>query len=67
MPEPAHVFNDRGSRDEWRVEWVGDDGGIEVAIFTGPKARQRALRYAGQLYERFEEVSLTRRRRPKSG
>jgi hypothetical protein len=44
MPEPAHVFKDRESRDEWRVEWF-DDGGCEVAIFADPNARERPLRY----------------------
>jgi hypothetical protein len=58
MPEPAQVFEDRVCPGEWRVEWVDDDGGIEVAIFAGPKARERALRYADQQYERFEEVSF---------
>jgi hypothetical protein len=56
MPEPAHVFKDRGSRDEWRVEWFDDDGACEVAIFAGPKARERALRYADRQYGDFEEV-----------
>jgi hypothetical protein len=58
MPEPALIFPDRLHLEEWRVEWVDDDGGIEVAIFAGPKARERALRYADQQYERFEEVSF---------
>jgi hypothetical protein len=30
MPEPAKVFEDRISSDDWRVEKVDDDGGIEV-------------------------------------
>jgi hypothetical protein len=46
MPEPAIVFRDRLYSDEWRVEWIDDDGGIEVAIFAGPKAHDRAIRYA---------------------
>ena len=58
MPEPAQVFKDRGSRDEWRVEWFDDDGGCEVAIFAGPKARERAIRYADWQYGHFEEVSF---------
>jgi hypothetical protein len=43
---------------EWRVEWVDDDGGIEVAIFAGPNARERALRYADRQYSDFEELKL---------
>ena len=41
---------DRGSRDEWRVEWFDDDGTCEVAIFAGPNARERAIRYADRQY-----------------
>jgi len=29
---------------DWRVEWIDDDGGCELAIFAGPKARERAIR-----------------------
>jgi hypothetical protein len=46
MGEPALVFKDR---DEWRVEWLDDDGACEVAIFAGPNARERALRSAIRL------------------
>jgi hypothetical protein len=60
MAEPALVFRDRGSRDEWRVEWFADDGSCEVAIFAGPRARERALRYADRQYGLFEEVDLGR-------
>ena len=30
----------------WTVEAIDSDGGIEQAIFAGPKARDRAERYA---------------------
>ena len=56
--EPAKVFEDRVSPGDWRVEWIDDDGAIEVAIFSGPNARDRALRYADRQYGYFEEVSL---------
>ena len=58
MSEPANVFVDRESPGQWRVEWVDDDGGCEVEIFTGPDARRRALRYAMQNYGHFKEVQL---------
>ena len=58
MPEPAIIFRDRLYSEEWRVEWIDDDGGIEVAIFAGPKARERALRYADRQYGLFEEVGF---------
>jgi hypothetical protein len=36
MSEPAKVFEDRASPEDWRVEKFDDDGGAEVAIFSGP-------------------------------
>jgi hypothetical protein len=40
----------RHCEDEWRVEWIDDDGRVEVAIFAGPKTRERAIRYADRQY-----------------
>jgi hypothetical protein len=45
MHESTKVFEDRISPGDRRVEKV-DDGGIEVAIFAGPDARDRDLEYA---------------------
>jgi hypothetical protein len=58
MSERAKVFADRVTPGDWRVEWVDDDGGCEVAIFSGPNARERGIRYADRQYGGFEEVSL---------
>jgi hypothetical protein len=59
MSEPAKVFEDRETPGQWRVEWFDDDGACElVEIFTGPNARQRALRCAIQKYGHFKEVQL---------
>ena len=58
MNEPAKVFEDRVSPGNWRVEWFDHDGGCEVAIFSGPKARDRAIRYADRQYGNFDEISL---------
>jgi hypothetical protein len=55
--EPAYVFEDREYR-EWRVQWYDDDGGCELAIFSGPGARERALLYAERQYGRFEEFGF---------
>ena len=41
MSEAAKVFEDREHAGDWRVEFVDDDGGCEVAIFAGPNARER--------------------------
>jgi hypothetical protein len=59
MSETAKVFEDRWSPGDWRVEWIDDDGGIEVAIFSGPNARERALLFANCQYVIFEEISLS--------
>jgi hypothetical protein len=51
MASPARLYQDR--RSDWRVEWSGDDGEVEVAIFSGPNARQRAIEYAEWRYGQF--------------
>jgi hypothetical protein len=48
--EPAKVFEDRLTPGDWRVEWEDEDGGVEVTIFSGPDARQRAIQYAEWRY-----------------
>jgi hypothetical protein len=59
MSETAKVFEDRQSPGDWRVEWFDDDGEVEVAIFAGRNARQRAIRHADHQYGLFEEISLS--------
>ena len=59
MSEAAKVFEDREHAGDWRVEFVDDDGGCEVAIFAGPNAKERAIRYADRQYGNFEEISLS--------
>ena len=56
--KPGKVFEDRKYPGNWRVEKFDDDGGAEVAIFGGPRARQRAIEYADWRYGEFEEVRL---------
>ncbi len=58
MSELAQIFEDRVNPREWRVEWFDDDGRCEVAIFAGPNARERAVRYADRQCGLFEEVEL---------
>jgi hypothetical protein len=53
---PAQVFEDRMYAGEWRVQWFNDDGDCEVAIFSGHKARERAIQYAERQYGIFEEL-----------
>jgi len=58
--EPAKVFEDRVTPGQWRVEWFDDDGRCELEMFTGPDARQQALRYAAKRYGHFVEGKLQR-------
>lgn len=54
----AELFRDRETSGDWRVEREDEDGGIEVAIFSGPNARERAMRYVDRQYGGdFVEVS----------
>jgi hypothetical protein len=54
----AKLFRDREHTGDWRVEKLDDDGRIEVAIFSGGDARQRAIRYADREYGAFDEIEL---------
>jgi hypothetical protein len=56
--ETAKVFEDRCVPGDWRFEWFDDGSGCEVAIFSGPNARERALGYADRQYGNFEEITL---------
>jgi hypothetical protein len=35
---------------------MDEDGGYEVAVFGGLKARERALRYADREYGQFDKI-----------
>src|SRR3954469_23652347 len=45
----AKVFRDREHSGDWRVEKMDADGGIELALFSGGEARQRAISYADRV------------------
>jgi hypothetical protein len=53
MSEPEKVFEDRLSPGDWLVEWEDDDGGVEVTIFSGTDAGDRAILYANWRYLHF--------------
>jgi hypothetical protein len=55
-PRSARVFEDLLYPDDWRVEWFDDNGDVELACFAGPKARERAIRYADRQYGTFLEI-----------
>jgi hypothetical protein len=55
----AKVFRDRIIRDVWRVEKMDRDGSYEaIEIFSGPKARDRAIDYARHRFGEFDEIEL---------
>ena len=63
----AKVFEDRETPGNWRVEKMDEDGGYDaVKVFTGPDARQQAIRYAEREFGAFDEIRLEpyRRRLP---
>lgn len=53
---PAIVIRERGFPG-WRVEWGTVPGAREIAGFCGPYARIRALAYAAEEYDLWEEAA----------
>jgi hypothetical protein len=51
MNDPDDIRLIEGTKvpGEWRVEYVGDDGGCFVNIFAGPRAEDRAMDYLNAL------------------
>lgn len=47
----AEVVRRDAVPEEWAVEAIDDDGGIEMAVFSGPEAEVRALEYAAWKYD----------------
>ena len=61
------VFHDTNTRpQEWRVEEIDSDGdgGIDMAIFSGPHAEQRARRFAERLRDEARLRTSTENVRP---
>jgi hypothetical protein len=46
----AILVTDKNNPGTFRVEAIDDDGGCEVAIFSGPNALDRAIAFAGGDY-----------------
>jgi hypothetical protein len=53
------VLPDKVVPGEWRVESAAEDGGVEVTIFSGPKAEDRAKTYAHYMNSGAMMVYLT--------
>jgi hypothetical protein len=56
MSEPAKVFEDPLVSGDWCVEREDGDGRVELAIFSGADARDRALLYADWRYRQFTQL-----------
>jgi hypothetical protein len=48
--DPAEIAERKDANGAWIVEVVDSDGGIEQAIFAGPRSRERAEAYARLQY-----------------
>lgn len=56
MSIKATLIRDRLHPNDFRVEALDDEGGIEVSIFSGPNALDRAITFAGsEYYEGWED------------
>ena len=55
------MFEDRQTPGDWHAQWTDDDGGFEMAIFSGPRARERAIIFAERCYGRYGRGPYQRR------
>jgi hypothetical protein len=52
----ATLFEDREVPGQFRVESIDDGGACEVAVFSGPNAKDRAIAFAGgNYYEAWDD------------
>lgn len=47
----AELIQDKNDAGTYRVEAIIDDGAVEVALFSGPNALDRAIAFAGNYYD----------------
>jgi hypothetical protein len=57
---PAEVIKDATIPNAWRVEKLDSDqdGGVDVTIFSGPSARERATEYAAWKYGSYQSAEV---------
>lgn len=51
----AELVQDKDDPQMYRVEYIDDDGGCEVSLFSGPNALDRAAAFAGNYYESWSD------------
>ena len=51
----AELVQDKNLPGTYRVECINDEGGCEVATFSGPGALVRASYFAGNYYEKWSD------------
>ena len=49
----AELIQDKDDARMYRVEAIVDDGAVEVSLFSGPNALDRAISFAGTYYEKW--------------
>ena len=54
--DAAFLFEDRQTPGDWHVQWTNNEGGFEMAIFSGPRARELAIMFAERCYGSYEQV-----------
>jgi len=52
---PAELFTDKKIPSAIRVEYIDGDGGCEVTVFDGPRAIERAARFASAFYGTYSD------------
>ena len=58
---PAEITKDAAIPNAWRVEKLDsdEDGGVDVTIFSGPNAHERAVEYAAWKYGAHQSAALS--------
>lgn len=51
----VELIEDKNTPDQFRVEAIDDDGGIDVAIFSGPNSMDNAVNFAATTYKDFAD------------
>ena len=56
----GHVSERLDEQGAWGVETYDDDGGVELKLFRGANARERAVQFAKIKFEKFEVIDAAK-------